>query len=1063
MIKSITRQDAVVTNFCYSSTKNLSELSSDDFKISIGEKPSSSFANLSGNVTPGSPYSKNLVYTEIKNMFYNNYNNSYNIFGITGFDTSKVSLNLADTFIAIDFPPTTAGDGIRKKSVNIEQWNGDIVTHIIDDGNHNLILSGSFFVDKQDILSNTENVNKIIGLEGLSKFLYDSANKSPNEKSIFPIYNEGFGRSVDVYGDFAAIGNINSYDYSKREGVKRIGEITVYKKEISNNNDYTPFHTYLPEPIPNCQIVQSKLGNSIALYDTILVAGDYDCKYYTNITSDGNLSETSDLKTIRKVVVYPNIAQNSNWSISITPPHILSENHLFGYSVAISDSYIIIGAPYNQLSDDDEKKPGYVFVYPYSFINGTFTIYNTNSPIFTISNVSDVNNSEPSFGYCVSTIKSNPDNILKSINEKSSKVLISSHMIDNDNNEIGVVRLYSIYNKMITEEQIFKPVLSGNSFDFQIDEVIPNVSFSGFNFGISSAITSTSIVIGNPTEISYTETSVSSDSPENLSTIHNRGACYFYSRNSITNVYDAFRNLSNDLNVSDGKIYGGSNTFKDNFFGCSVDIVQFIDNSSTFDRFVVGSPRRVNDTMAVNSIFLCQTSPLSFQAYSNSTDINENAFNGQCVVYETTLGGNCGFDKSLIYSTNYPVTSYKNINESYNSFGASVAISNRSIIVGAPVVLFSDTNLNSPLEENLGNLPDSQSFFQDFLANADSPADAASNYISSSVLLRAYPNNQSSSTDNYLYAIEHGRNSAIQGHAFIYDMSDYYTNYVVGNVFYNYNKIIINASNNCIFGKKFVSDISNYNSLNFKGSIGTTLNLHEKQYICTVKPGEFNISTNTTAKISSPFEYSITNSYMFTFKDLDYILRYIIKVILFKNSEAWWLPQFNIISPESEDSGTEQSIFNFYSSSENYPFSENYNILTNDVINKIKSFDLDVDDNNVVNTNDAKFIWQYFAGVLNVNSYKNLLDYPDSRRTSYDDIIGFLDQKTGKHLSQQIIPEFFDFEYNSSVDPTGSYLAPYITSVGLYNNADLIALAKLSSPVKNTGELPLNFAVKFDI
>ena len=58
--------------------------------------------------------------------------------------------------------------------------------------------------------------------------------------------------------------------------------------------------------------------------------------------------------------------------------------------------------------------------------------------------------------------------------------------------------------------------------------------------------------------------------------------------------------------------------------------------------------------------------------------------------------------------------------------------------------------------------------------------------------------------------------------------------------------------------------------------------------------------------------------------------------------------------------------------------------------------------------------------------------------------------------------EFFNYNQYSQNDVTGSYLAPYITQVGLYNNTDLLAIAKLGNPIKNTGELPINFVVKFD-
>jgi hypothetical protein len=55
------------------------------------------------------------------------------------------------------------------------------------------------------------------------------------------------------------------------------------------------------------------------------------------------------------------------------------------------------------------------------------------------------------------------------------------------------------------------------------------------------------------------------------------------------------------------------------------------------------------------------------------------------------------------------------------------------------------------------------------------------------------------------------------------------------------------------------------------------------------------------------------------------------------------------------------------------------------------------------------------------------------------------------------------YEYSASIDPIGSYLAPYITTIGLYDeNMDMVAVAKLATPVKSTPDLPVNFLVRFD-
>lgn len=58
---------------------------------------------------------------------------------------------------------------------------------------------------------------------------------------------------------------------------------------------------------------------------------------------------------------------------------------------------------------------------------------------------------------------------------------------------------------------------------------------------------------------------------------------------------------------------------------------------------------------------------------------------------------------------------------------------------------------------------------------------------------------------------------------------------------------------------------------------------------------------------------------------------------------------------------------------------------------------------------------------------------------------------------------FDDYLISGSVDPTGSYLAPYITTIGLYDNEmNMVAVAKLPQPIKSLPDYPLNFIIRFD-
>jgi hypothetical protein len=58
---------------------------------------------------------------------------------------------------------------------------------------------------------------------------------------------------------------------------------------------------------------------------------------------------------------------------------------------------------------------------------------------------------------------------------------------------------------------------------------------------------------------------------------------------------------------------------------------------------------------------------------------------------------------------------------------------------------------------------------------------------------------------------------------------------------------------------------------------------------------------------------------------------------------------------------------------------------------------------------------------------------------------------------------FDDYMVSGSTCDTGSYLAPFITTIGLYDNElNMVAVAKLPNPIKSLPDYPLNFIVRLD-
>jgi len=74
-----------------------------------------------------------------------------------------------------------------------------------------------------------------------------------------------------------------------------------------------------------------------------------------------------------------------------------------------------------------------------------------------------------------------------------------------------------------------------------------------------------------------------------------------------------------------------------------------------------------------------------------------------------------------------------------------------------------------------------------------------------------------------------------------------------------------------------------------------------------------------------------------------------------------------------------------------------------------------------------------------------------------------LDYRFGSAYSSSISGGFEHYELSSSVDTTGSFLLPFITTIGLYDDeCQLVAVAKLPQPIKSESDMPVNFIVRFD-
>lgn len=870
------------------------------------------------------------------------------------------------------------------------------------------------------------------------------------------IYNENYGTTVATNGNYLIIGNPPSKTYDPCEGFSRIGQVFLYRKDsfrsnynlkkiytkqiFDNNGTLIPYFTEqssslsftsslirdngnLNEILSSCDflvleqgnrhIYQSNYGSAIGLSTYFLAIGD------SGVSSSFYFGNTSSYASVDIFEVNPNYTFDSSKGViplstqsqTNLQTYNLSNNPLcvitgsisegFGKSISLTNNYLAIGAP------DYNDGQGRVHIYKYN----NSTCFYKKQTVLTAS-VSKYP-TQKGFGFSLSLDKKN-ENILA----------VGSNQISQSN-----VYLYQSSSNGWTLNQVFSQNTSSKYYALENStfELVPSGSQINTRYGYSVSLCDTVLAVGSPNDLVYWEYSGSN-------TLRQRGSVYIYTNNQCpADVNCGFQLLT--------KLYGDDVTFKDNLFGFSVSVYN--------NKILVGSPKPY---FPFSSNFISSSIDY-YDKYTDQNDFGESTYCGQSLLY--SISG------SLIRQmTTDPISKRKEVGKPFNAFGYSVDVSDENLIVGAPIPLNDDFHLSGLIITESGSIADNYELTSSTqIEICNPPSKFVYFQMEECITCDGIPASGALSgglsgacSNLVVFADEQGDSfeaiDKIYGKTYTYNLEDLQQNYNVGNIFYNNNKLIINNSGSIL--SNLTLDPTNHNNSYLYMNYQSQLALFEKQYICTVEPGEFNVSTNPTSITSSVFDYGVVNTETFDFNNLDIILRYINSRLTYDASEKWWE---NFVSGDIDT-----SIFNYYSSSYiNYT----QNRLTPDLNNKCGNLNFDINDDGAVTYQDGTAIWKYFIQELTINNYQDYIN-PRSRRKTYDGIIKFLNIKTGKFAGNLIKPAFFQYNYSSSIDPTGSYLAPYITTVGLYDGSDLVAIAKLAQPIKNTGEIPINIVVKWD-
>jgi len=310
--------------------------------------------------------------------------------------------------------------------------------------------------------------------------------------------------------------------------------------------------------------------------------------------------------------------------------------------------------------------------------------------------------------------------------------------------------------------------------------------------------------------------------------------------------------------------------------------------------------------------------------------------------------------------------------------------------------------------------------------------------------------------------------SSYSGSVYVYDMNKYEVDPKIGNVFYKNGHLAITNTSSMY-----------HDVMTGTGSRGFTLDyqgahtIYEHEYLVSIRPGEFNYSTNPTSLQPNPLTFDVNQDGVFDHKDVDLIMRYLkLKkfyadyvlddngIVLEQDTNtdfSWWAN--DILQTEAGDvlqqeDDTASSIkYSYLSAFTNAA----YIFITN---NLYDTGLLDIDGDGKINMNDGYILALYVLKRLNPSTLAQYLT-SDSTRRYVKDIEEYLNPYCGNDPFR-VNPTFLGYQYSSSYDATGSFLSPCVTTIGLYQDNQLVAVGKLGRPIKNLIDWPVNIIVRFD-
>lgn len=1008
-------------------------------KLSTPFYPSGSPYWLSSNdpINSSGKYARNVYYIT-DGMFYKNAQDPLKIFGVEYYTqdpkTGKKEVReIHDKIVTLNLKHNVWGEKIVPESVQIiDDSNPNNTLKIYDDGYTNLYVTGSHFLKTEELGAVRENLATRYWVTSSGQF--------------YVLFNDGTTQSIDLTNarQYMAMGQ-NVIYVDANSGSSWAWDTSSYQNIYQANNDH--------------------FGESVSCWRNYVAVGSSMDQYSLSNNRLGYASifkydENTDSNRLIKKINFP-----FTQSAADTSSYFKDS---FGSSVAIRDNFLAVGSPTGSACSSSIY-PGYVCVYD----------KNKGGPDnWGIINILRGQSDKDKFGASVAI-----DNDILAIGATAYSSSLGAVYIFRKKRYMDTeypcqnINTSSYWQQVVTAgdfcseltgslyaTQSYTPTfVSGNYTWIYETTLTSSVGATGDNFGYSISVDMNQLIVGtNKTGDGYAALftcSYYSASAQACPTASWAQVQLFAGNNSSGDLNVDLPEYSVDVTgtiVSDKFGQSVSISNKNIVIGCQYDKAYIPYNGYAGNSVVLGAAYFYHFGYVADC--LDYQFHLVTKTFGNREYITNNNF-AKAVSVDGTTAVVTSLADTLGRKVNFSGSAYILENYSYASTG-----SNDSVLGRASIYNYDYTNnswyMSGELRRNKeANHPYniygySVSVSSDFVAVGGPIVNLATASAYNSII------NQTSQS---LYMP-----SSYSGSAYTYDLRKYEKDPKIGNVFYKNGYFVITST-----GSNFSSTFTGTGSRGFELNYRGAHTIFEHEYLVSVRPGEFNYSSNPSALAQYPMTFDVNQDGVVDINDVNLVMRYLRMkkfyaefvfdedgLILEQDTlsdYSWWAN--DLLQTEAEDVLKQES---------SYPASlttSSFDVFTKAAYEYIeakldKTGLLDIDGNGEINLNDGYLFALYVAERLNPSSIAPYIDASSSRQYAVD-IQKYLDKYCGAD-TKSVNPEFLNYQYSSSYDATGSFLAPYITTIGLYQDNQLVAVGKLGRPIKNLIDWPVNIVVRFD-